>query len=156
MGGDTGEAVSRETGICLKTTHCVSSVCSGDAANHRGVSDLQCNASQHYTNMSRLAVYDIAVTSVGLYKYELHVSSLCVQHTPNSLLMFPLSDTALQSYKYQKVKVDINTIYPECLVFSGEKSLDRNQLVTEDRRGLCLCIFLYFLTHTACLSQNKY
>ncbi len=65
-GLDTGGAVSRETGICLKTTYCVSGVCSGDAANHRGVSDLQGNASKHYTNMSRLAVCHVSVTSAGL------------------------------------------------------------------------------------------
>lgn len=53
LGLDSGGAVSRETGICLKTACCLSGVCSGNAANHRGVTDLQGNASQHYTNMSR-------------------------------------------------------------------------------------------------------
>lgn len=87
LGLDTGGAVSRETGICLKMTYCVSGVCSGDAANHRGVSDLQGNASQHYTNTSRLAVCRIPVTSAGLCKSELHVSPLFLKHTPNSRLM---------------------------------------------------------------------
>lgn len=64
-GLDTGRAVSRETGICLKTTYCVSSVCSGDAANRRGVSDLQGNTSQYYTNTCRLAVCRISITSAG-------------------------------------------------------------------------------------------
>lgn len=94
---DTGGAVSRETGICLKTTYCVSSVCSGDAANHRVASDLQGNASQHYTNMSRLAVCHISVTTAGLCKCELHVSSLYSQHTPNLLLMLHFSNTVLQT-----------------------------------------------------------
>lgn len=49
-GLDLGEAVSRETGICLKMTHSMSCVCSGDAANHRRASDLWPNACLHYTN----------------------------------------------------------------------------------------------------------
>lgn len=40
MGLDTGGTVSRETGICLKTTYSVSCVCSGNAANHSSVHDL--------------------------------------------------------------------------------------------------------------------
>ncbi len=110
-GLDAGGAVSRETGICLKTTYCVSAVCSGDAANHRGVSDLQCNPSQHYTNMSRLAVCHIAVTSASPCKYELHVSSLYLQHTLNSLLVLHFGETVSQSGKYLNVDmVDIKTI----------------------------------------------
>lgn len=39
-GLDTGRAVSRETGICLKTAYC-SPLSSGGAANHCGAADLQ-------------------------------------------------------------------------------------------------------------------
>lgn len=48
-----GEAVSRETGICLKMTQCASRVCS---ANHRSVPDLRANVCQASTCVqSRLA-----------------------------------------------------------------------------------------------------
>lgn len=156
-GLDTGGAVSGETGICLKTTHCVGSVCSGDAANHRGAPDLQGNASQHYTNMNRLAVCHISVTSAGWCKCELHVSSLYSQHTPVSLLMLHFNDTVTlrqictswhQSKLAQVFQFSLHRMYKNCF--------SRNPLVSGDCRGLCVCVFLsclflYFLTCTACL-----
>lgn len=66
-GLDTGGTVSRETGICLKTTYSVSCVCLGNAANQRRVHDLQDNECQHYTNASLLAVcHNFTERSAGL------------------------------------------------------------------------------------------
>lgn len=66
-GLDTGGTVSRETGICLKTTYTVSCVCLGNAANQRSVHDLQNNECQHYTNVRLLAVcHNFTERSAGL------------------------------------------------------------------------------------------
>lgn len=58
-GLDPGEAVSGETGICLKMTPSTSCVCSGDAANHGRASDLRANVCQHYTNTLSQVACDI-------------------------------------------------------------------------------------------------
>lgn len=73
-GLDPGEAVSRETGICLKMTHSTSCVCSGDAANHRRASDLWANVCQHYTSTQHLPL------RAGT---NLHASSPCFQLGPS-------------------------------------------------------------------------
>lgn len=108
-------AVSGETGICLKTTYCVHSVCSGDAANHKGASDLQGNASQDYTNMNRLAVCHISVTSAALCKCELHGSYLHSQHNPQLA-----ADVKLQQYCFTVRQIFLSYLYklPLCKVDS--------------------------------------
>lgn len=65
-GLDTGGTVSRETGICLKTTYSVSCVCLGNATNQRSVHDLY-NECQRYMNASLLAVcHNFTERSAGL------------------------------------------------------------------------------------------
>lgn len=122
-GLDTGRAVSRETGICLKTTHCVSSICSGDAAYRRGVSDLQGNTSQYYTNTCRLAVRRISITSAGWFTCVFFALAAC---------LWIAADVLLQREQYSKSARLILKLFSRYsqFDFTAFKEINANQLVS--------------------------
>lgn len=67
------------------------------------------------TQIQAALQFVISVTSVGLYKCKLHVTSLYLQDAPNSLLMLHFSHTVLQSDKYLNVDLaDTKTVKQNC------------------------------------------